>query len=122
VNRTFYSTITSKGQTTIPREIRKILGLKPRDKIAYKVKGDEVVVEGINLDIEDLIGSIKPLSDRDPGDFGEIIEETWRRLCRARPENAGAVIFLDTNYFIRILIEPETEEQQAMSKVVQACF
>ena len=29
------STITSKGQVTVPAEVRKHLGLSPRDKIAF---------------------------------------------------------------------------------------
>ncbi len=38
----FSSTLTSKGQTTVPKEVREALGLKPGDKIRYLVVGDEV--------------------------------------------------------------------------------
>src|SRR5213076_2565577 len=31
------STLTSKGQTTIPRDIRRLLGLKKNDRILYEV-------------------------------------------------------------------------------------
>jgi len=39
-----HSTVTSKGQTTIPRKIRKALRIKPGDKLEYVVEGDHVTV------------------------------------------------------------------------------
>ncbi|HEY5992373.1 MAG TPA: type II toxin-antitoxin system PrlF family antitoxin [Candidatus Udaeobacter sp.] len=39
------STLTSKGQTTIPREIRKLLGLKENDRILYEVKDGKVAIK-----------------------------------------------------------------------------
>ena len=37
------STITSKGQVTIPAEIRNYLGLKTNDKVAFVIDSDGVV-------------------------------------------------------------------------------
>jgi AbrB family looped-hinge helix DNA binding protein len=39
-----HSTVTSKGQTTIPSKIRKALRIKPGDKLEYVVEGDHVTV------------------------------------------------------------------------------
>jgi AbrB family looped-hinge helix DNA binding protein len=39
-----HSTITSKGQTTIPGEIREALGIKPGDKLQYVVEGDHATI------------------------------------------------------------------------------
>lgn len=39
-----YSTITSKGQTTIPGEIRRALNLRPGDRLEYAVEQDHVKV------------------------------------------------------------------------------
>ena len=36
------STLTSKGQTTLPKSVREALGLAPGDKVRYLVLGDEV--------------------------------------------------------------------------------
>ena len=36
------STLTSKGQVTIPADVRKRLGLHPGDQVAFVVEGDEV--------------------------------------------------------------------------------
>jgi AbrB family looped-hinge helix DNA binding protein len=37
------STLTAKGQTTVPREIREHLGLKPGDTIDYEIAADGTV-------------------------------------------------------------------------------
>jgi len=36
------STVTTKGQVTIPLEVRKLLGIQPRDKVVFVVDGDQV--------------------------------------------------------------------------------
>ncbi len=37
------STLTSKGQLTIPKEVRDRLGLKPGDGLLFEVEGDDAV-------------------------------------------------------------------------------
>jgi antitoxin PrlF len=39
-----HSTVTKKGQTTIPGPIRKALQIKPGDKLEYDVQGDQVSI------------------------------------------------------------------------------
>jgi AbrB family looped-hinge helix DNA binding protein len=39
-----HSTVTSKGQTTIPGEIREALNIKPGDRLQYQVESDYIVV------------------------------------------------------------------------------
>ena len=39
--------ITSKGQITVPREVRHALGVKPGDKIVFERDGDEVRVRPV---------------------------------------------------------------------------
>ncbi len=36
--------ITSKGQITVPREVRRALGVKEGDKLIFEQNGDEMVV------------------------------------------------------------------------------
>jgi AbrB family looped-hinge helix DNA binding protein len=36
--------MTSKGQMTVPKEIRDLLGLKPGDKVEFAPEGDDKVV------------------------------------------------------------------------------
>lgn len=39
--------ITSKGQVTIPQEIRERFGLLPHTEVAFRIEGDRVYVERI---------------------------------------------------------------------------
>ncbi|HBB97330.1 MAG TPA: hypothetical protein DC054_18280 [Blastocatellia bacterium] len=39
--------ITSKGQITVPREVRHALGVKPGDRIVFERDGDEVRVRPV---------------------------------------------------------------------------
>ena len=54
-----HSTLTSKGQTTIPLEVRQALKLKPRQRILYEVKGDAVILKVEQGGLLDLYGSLK---------------------------------------------------------------
>ncbi len=40
----FETTLTEKGQVTIPLEIRRLIGLHPRDKVRFEVEGDVVKI------------------------------------------------------------------------------
>jgi antitoxin PrlF len=59
------STITSKGQTTIPGEIRRLLKLKPGDRLEFVVEPDgKVVLVPATVDIADLKGILAPAPRR----------------------------------------------------------
>lgn len=53
------STITSKGQTTIPAEIRQKLNLKPGDRVRYVVDGEKVYLKVKNGKLADLAGMLR---------------------------------------------------------------
>jgi antitoxin PrlF len=40
----FVSSISPKGQVTIPMELRKFLGVKPKDKVTFTVEGQAVKI------------------------------------------------------------------------------
>lgn len=52
------STITSKGQTTLPKDVRDKLGVRPGDKVRYLVVGDEVRIVKIRK-VMSLCGALK---------------------------------------------------------------
>lgn len=53
------STITDKFQTTIPREVREALGLRPRQRISYEVRSDQSVILRPEPALDELFGSLK---------------------------------------------------------------
>jgi AbrB family looped-hinge helix DNA binding protein len=55
------TTLTSKGQVTIPKAIREELGLKPHDKIAFSVKDGVVTLRRARLSLEEMEGMLPPI-------------------------------------------------------------
>jgi antitoxin PrlF len=54
------SAVTSKGQITIPKEIRDQLGLKPGDRVVFeKDRAGRISLKAISTDIRSLRGIIK---------------------------------------------------------------
>lgn len=53
------STITTKGQTTVPKEVRDTLDIGPSDKITWEVRGGRVVVTTDRPLLWELEGFIK---------------------------------------------------------------
>lgn len=64
------TTITQRGQVTIPAEVRRMLGVKPRDKVAFTIEGNEVRLAPVSFTLESAYGSVKP--SKRPEDFGDI--------------------------------------------------
>ena len=54
-----YATLTSKGQTTIPKEIRDSLGMKPGDRMTFTLMPDATVVMRVkSKSISELAGTL----------------------------------------------------------------
>jgi antitoxin PrlF len=58
------SNLTSKGQVTIPAELRRDLGLKPGDKVRFVKRGSKVLIEAV---VEPPIDSVFGLLKAPPG-------------------------------------------------------
>jgi antitoxin PrlF len=52
-----HSTVTSKGQATIPEKVRKALRIKPGDKLEYEVDGDRATLR-VHPGIRSLKGAL----------------------------------------------------------------
>jgi len=59
------STVTSKGQVTIPKAIRDFLHIRPNDRVDFVVEGGQVVVRPAKT-LKDLRGAVPAAG---PGDF-----------------------------------------------------
>lgn len=69
------STITGKGQTTIPKDIRERLGLSPGDRLEYLVETDgRVVLLPATRHIESLAGMLKHRAPSRPATLEEMDE------------------------------------------------
>ena len=55
------STLTSKGQLTVPKEVRDILDLHTGDRVLFRILSEKMVVmEPETVDLLSLCGVIKP--------------------------------------------------------------
>jgi len=64
------STLTRKGQVTIPKAIRDCLGIQEGERVLFVLRGDEVVLRALRGNILELNGSIKPSAN--PEEFEAI--------------------------------------------------
>jgi AbrB family looped-hinge helix DNA binding protein len=67
------TTVTEKGQVTIPRSVRARLGIKPKDKVAFEVEGDAVRIRRAPSRVLAGYGAVKPR--RKPEDLRALREE-----------------------------------------------
>jgi AbrB family looped-hinge helix DNA binding protein len=74
--------LTSKGQMTIPKEVRKALNLKPSGKIVIMVDGDQAILKPLKGNILDIGGSIAIPDSEKPADFRKIREEVRKRVAK----------------------------------------
>lgn len=56
------TTITQRGQVTIPAEVRRLLGVKPRDKVAFVIEDGHVGLAPATFTFETAYQSVPPLS------------------------------------------------------------
>jgi antitoxin PrlF len=76
-----HSTVTSKGQTTIPEKIRKALRIKPGDKLEYEVEGDRATIR-VHPGIQSLKGVLA--SKKGKGMSFSAIRRAAAEAARAR--------------------------------------
>lgn len=68
-------TVTQKGQVTIPAEIRRALGIKPRDKVIFELEAEEKVarIRPAPSKVARWFGAVAPRHT--PEDFKQIRRE-----------------------------------------------
>lgn len=68
--------ITSKGQITIPAEIRKTLGISRGDRIIFEQKGDDIIIKKAEeKSLVSLLESTSPLSEKATKSMEKIRDE-----------------------------------------------
>ena len=53
------STVTQKGQVTIPAAVRRKLGLRTGDRVAFVQDGDRVLVQAVEHNVSAAFGLVK---------------------------------------------------------------
>lgn len=55
------TTMTERGQVTVPAEVRRLLGLRPKDKVAFTIDDGVVRIKPVEFTVQSAYRSIKPL-------------------------------------------------------------
>lgn len=79
------STLTSKGQVTIPREIREVLGLKEGDRVVFRLDdhGKVFVVPEASSPLGRLAGRLSHLARKQPVTVEEMNAAVRRRARKS---------------------------------------
>lgn len=67
------ATVTQRGQITIPAEVRRLLGAKRGDKLAFQIDGTEIRLAPAAMTLESAFGSVKPFAH--PEDLDRIAQD-----------------------------------------------
>jgi antitoxin PrlF len=76
------SVLTSKGQMTIPKEVRKALNLKPSEKVIIVVEGNRAIIQPLKGNLLDIGGSVKITDREKPIDFKKVRGEVKKRVAK----------------------------------------
>ena len=78
----YVTTATQNGQVTIPGELRRVLGLKPRDKVAFELVNGEVLLRPIKSAALASYGAVKPIKRPDkPVDYRRLRREIEEEIA-----------------------------------------
>ncbi|MCQ4319233.1 type II toxin-antitoxin system PrlF family antitoxin [Stutzerimonas stutzeri] len=89
------ATLTSKGQITLPKPIRQVLGVDAGGKVAFDLRGGAVIVTRADVEHEDpAIGAFLGLLEADIR-AGRHVQALPEDLARAMLVNAGRAMNLD---------------------------
>jgi len=80
------SSITRKGQVTIPKSIRDRMGVREGEKVLFVERGDEIVIKVLRGTILELKGSVK--ASKQPEDFGRV-RQAVKRAVAAKAARRG---------------------------------
>lgn len=59
----FATTMTQRGQVTVPAQVRRVLGIGPRQKVIFEVEGTEVRLVPERFTVESVRGSVPALRE-----------------------------------------------------------
>jgi len=74
------TTLTQKGQVTIPVEIRRLMGLEPHDRVRFEVEGETVRITKASSNLLKWYKSVPPPRNR-PEDSRVVREEFERGVA-----------------------------------------
>ena len=79
MEREYITTVTQKGQVTIPIELRKALNINPKDKVAFRLDAGEIRIRHVGSQLLAGYGAGEPMTR--PEDFRRIRREVEEEIA-----------------------------------------
>jgi AbrB family looped-hinge helix DNA binding protein len=76
------SVLTSKGQMTIPKEVRRALNLQPSEKVIIVVEGNQAIIQPLKGNLLDIGGSVKITDREKPINFKKVRGKVKKRVAK----------------------------------------
>lgn len=76
------SSMTTKGQVTIPASLREKLGLKPGDKVAFVEDAGKVILKRVDTQVDAAFGLVKTRKTASLDDLDGAIADARARRAR----------------------------------------
>jgi len=106
--------VTSKGQITLPKEIRTKLGLRQGDRVRFVIEDDgRVRLLPAKRDISELVGSCPGRSEASRP------EEIDEPSSSPSGDMYSAMIGIDTNVLLRVIIADEPKQAEAARNFIR---
>ena len=83
------SSVSPKGQITIPVAIRRLLGVKPKDTVAFAIKDGQVTISPARFSLQSAFGSLEP--PRGVEDVDQLIQEAKEQRAAKTAEQLREV-------------------------------
>ena len=61
----YVTTVTQKGQVTIPGELRKALKIQPKDKVAFRLVDGQLLLRPVNSVVLASFGAVEPIKNEE---------------------------------------------------------
>lgn len=74
--------LTSKGQMTVPKEIRKALNLKPSEKVIIVIEGNQAIIKPLRGNILEIGGSVRLPDGEKPIDFRKVRKDVRKKIAK----------------------------------------
>lgn len=74
-----FTTVTQKGQVTIPAEMRLLLGIRPYGRVGLQVSDGFIKIKPVE-DILDMAGSVSPIKGRSALKSRAWMEKNYKRV------------------------------------------
>jgi AbrB family looped-hinge helix DNA binding protein len=75
------SSVTTKGQVTIPVDIRSLFHIRPNDRVDFIVEGDRIILTPVKS-LKDLRGAVKAAGSGDAADERAAVKTTVAKRVR----------------------------------------